>query len=85
MGGDGVVRRYRFRSPVTATLLTERRMRPPYGLEGGEPGQPGRNTVVRASGERQPLDGKCSIDLAAGDELRVETPGGGGFGRVDDA
>jgi 5-oxoprolinase (ATP-hydrolysing) len=79
-GGDGVVRRYRFRAAVTATLLTERRVRRPYGLAGGEPGLAGRNSVVRATGECEELPGKCSLELAAGDTLCVETPGGGGYG-----
>jgi len=83
-GGDGVVRRYRFRSPVTATLLTERRVRQPYGLAGGEPGLAGRNSVLRASGEREELAGSCSLELEPGDELCVETPGGGGYGAPDD-
>ncbi len=79
-GGDGVVRRYLFRAPVTATTLSERRVTRPYGLAGGEAGQAGRNAVERASGELQELPGKCEVSLAAGDVLRVETPGGGGFG-----
>ena len=79
-GGDGVVRRYQFRAPVTATLLTERRVTRPYGLAGGEDGRAGRNSLVRASGELQELPGKCSVVLAAGDVLCIETPGGGGFG-----
>ncbi len=79
-GGDGVVRRYQFLSPVTATLLTERRVTRPYGLAGGEAGQVGRNSLERASGEQQELPGKCSVALAAGDVLCIETPGGGGFG-----
>jgi 5-oxoprolinase (ATP-hydrolysing) len=81
-GGEGVVRRYLFRAPVSATLLTERRITRPYGLAGGGPGQAGRNAVERASGELQELPGKCSISLGAGDVLCVETPGGGGFGAL---
>jgi len=76
----GVVRRYQFRAPVTATLLTERRVTRPYGLAGGEAGGVGRNSLERASGEHQELPGKCSVALVAGDVLSVETPGGGGFG-----
>jgi 5-oxoprolinase (ATP-hydrolysing) len=84
-GGEGVVRRYLFRSPVTAALLTERRVVRPYGLAGGEPGQAGRNAVERVSGELEELPGKCSVSLRAGDVLRVETPGGGGFGPLSSA
>jgi len=79
-GGDGVVRRYLFRAPVTVSLLTERRLTRPYGLAGGGAGQAGRNAVERGSGQLEELPGKCSVSLAAGDVLRVETPGGGGFG-----
>jgi 5-oxoprolinase (ATP-hydrolysing) len=79
-GGDGLVRCYQFTAPVTATLLSERRTRPPYGLEGGEPGAPGRNAVWRADGRREELPGKCSVELKPGDRLRIETPGGGGYG-----
>jgi 5-oxoprolinase (ATP-hydrolysing) len=79
-GGEGLVRQYVFTAPVTATLLTERRDRPPYGLEGGEPGACGRNAAVRGDGRREALPGKCSVVLEPGDALVVETPGGGGFG-----
>jgi 5-oxoprolinase (ATP-hydrolysing) len=79
-GGDGLVRRYEFLAPVTATVLSERRDVQPYGLNGGEPGQSGRNSVMRENGEHEPLPGKCSVDLAPGDVLTVETPGGGGYG-----
>jgi 5-oxoprolinase (ATP-hydrolysing) len=83
-GGDGVVRRYLFRAPVTATLLTERRVFAPYGLSGGEPGERGRNSLQRADGTTERLPGKCSVSLAPGDTLTVETPGGGGFGALPD-
>jgi 5-oxoprolinase (ATP-hydrolysing) len=79
-GGDGLRRRYAFRAPVTASILSERRTRPPYGLEGGEPGAQGRNAVWRSDGRREELPGKCSIALEAGDVLEIETPGGGGYG-----
>jgi 5-oxoprolinase (ATP-hydrolysing) len=79
-GGDGLVRRYEFLAPVVATLLTERRDVRPYGLEGGEPGQAGRNSVTRANGEEEQLPGKCSVSLGRGDVLTVETPGAGGYG-----
>jgi 5-oxoprolinase (ATP-hydrolysing) len=83
-GGDGLVRSYRFTAPLSATLLTERRDVAPYGLRGGAAGQPGRNALVRADGSREPLPGKCSVDLEPGDVLRVETPGGGGYGEALD-
>jgi 5-oxoprolinase (ATP-hydrolysing) len=81
-GGDGLIRQYRFLSPVTATLLTERRAIPPWGLEGGAAGEPGCDTVERLDGSIERLPAKCSVELAPGDRLRVETPGGGGYGRI---
>ncbi|MCB8944314.1 MAG: hydantoinase B/oxoprolinase family protein [Ardenticatenaceae bacterium] len=80
-GGDGLVRSIEFLTPVTATLMSERRERPSYGLNGGQPGQPGRNSLIR-SGQTTPLPGKITLDLQAGDTLRVETPGGGGWGKI---
>jgi len=79
-GGDGLVRRYRFLAPVEVSLLTERRAVAPWGLDGGEPGAPGRNAVERADGGIEELPGKATARLAAGDALVVETPGGGGYG-----
>ncbi len=79
-GGEGLVREVEFLLPVTVSLLTERRTRPPYGLAGGAPGAPGRNTVISADGQEEPLAGKVTLALAAGDHLRIETPGGGGWG-----
>ena len=74
-GGDGLIREYEFLGPAEATLLTERRRHPPWGLSGGMPGQPGRNRLDGA-----PLPGKCQLKVAAGQTLRIETPGGGGWG-----
>ncbi len=80
-GGDGLIREYEFRAGVTVSLLSQRRAFPPYGLAGGEPGATGRNRVVRSDGAIQELPGCCTVELAAGDRLRIETPGGGGYGR----
>jgi 5-oxoprolinase (ATP-hydrolysing) len=82
-GGDGLVRRYEFLAPVTASLLTERRETAPYGLAGGEAGSPGANVVERRDGVREPVGGRVTVRLAAGDRLRIETPGGGGYGPPD--
>jgi 5-oxoprolinase (ATP-hydrolysing) len=79
-GGDGLVRRYRFLAPVTASLLSERRTLAPWGLAGGAPGRPGENRVERADGRAERLGGKASVALGPGDCLVVETPGGGGYG-----
>jgi 5-oxoprolinase (ATP-hydrolysing) len=79
-GGDGLVRRYEFLAPLTVSLLTERRETAPYGLQGGAPGARGRNAVERRDGTIHELRGRDTLRLEAGDCLRVETPGGGGFG-----
>jgi N-methylhydantoinase B len=76
-GGDGVVRELRALDPCRLSLVGERRRRAPRGAGGGEPGAPGRNLL---NGEELP--GKATRDLDAGDVVRVETPGGGGFGPV---
>ncbi|MDX1614271.1 MAG: hydantoinase B/oxoprolinase family protein [Candidatus Promineifilaceae bacterium] len=78
-GGMGIIRGIRFRRAVRATLVSERRQRGPYGLAGGNAGSPGRNLLIRAGRERA-LPGKGTFDLQAGDEVRIETPGGGGWG-----
>jgi len=74
-GGNGVVRRYRVLEPCTATLLTERRRHAPRGASGGADGASGRNLL----NERE-LPAKCRVELAPGDVLTIETPGGGGYG-----
>lgn len=78
-GGDGLVRRILFLAPATVTVLSERRRFAPYGVAGGEPGQPGRNTLT-SGGSTRNLPGKVTLAVNAGDELTVETPGGGGWG-----
>jgi 5-oxoprolinase (ATP-hydrolysing) len=80
VGGDGVVRKLRFLEPMTATLLTSHRVVPPFGLDGGQPGQCGRNTVERANGSIESLRGNDEASMQPGDAIVIETPGGGGFG-----
>ncbi len=78
-GGEGLIREYEMLTETSVTLLTDRRVGSPYGVLGGKPGGTGRNTLIR-DGVEQPLPGKIQITLRAGDRLRVETPGGGGYG-----
>ncbi|HEY1204397.1 MAG: hydantoinase B/oxoprolinase family protein [Bryobacteraceae bacterium] len=78
-GGDGIVREIELLAPCQLTLLSDRRRRGPYGLAGGRPGKPGRNSLLRR-GRAIRLPGKVSLDARAGDVLRIETPGGGGYG-----
>ena len=79
-GGDGLARQYRFLEPVTVSLLTERRNTAPYGLVGGEEGKKGKNFLQRAGQIEKPVGGRISLELAPGDRLRIESPGGGGYG-----
>ncbi|NJP69018.1 hydantoinase B/oxoprolinase family protein, partial [Streptomyces spiramenti] len=83
-GGDGVVRRLRFLEPVTVTLLSGHRRVPPYGMAGGAPGALGENAVLRADGGAEPLAGCDTAELAAGEQLLLHTPGGGGYGAAAD-
>jgi len=80
-GGDGVVRRLRFREAMTAAILSNRRRVPPFGLKGGSDGAPGRNAVERADGTVEEMTATASTDMAPGDVFVIETPGGGGYGR----
>ncbi|KNB53251.1 hydantoinase B/oxoprolinase family protein [Streptomyces caatingaensis] len=83
-GGDGTVRRLLFREPMTVSTLSGHRRVPPYGMAGGRPGALGSNRVERADGGTTPLAGCDSADVAPGDVLVVETPGGGGYGEPAD-
>jgi N-methylhydantoinase B len=78
-GGDGIVREYEFLTSADATLLSDRRDHPPYGLQGGLSGAPGRAVHIRNRRET-PLAGKSRIAITPGDRIRIETPGGGGYG-----
>jgi N-methylhydantoinase B/oxoprolinase/acetone carboxylase alpha subunit len=80
LGGDGIVRELRFLAPAEITILSDRRERGPWGLAGGLPGKPGRNTLIRGRREIR-LPGKTRVEVRPGDLLRIETPGGGGWGR----
>ena len=79
-GGDGAVRRVRFRQAMTAGILSNRRLVPPFGLAGGQPGAPGRNAVERADGTIEDLSATASVEMKRGDVFVIETPGGGGYG-----
>jgi 5-oxoprolinase (ATP-hydrolysing) len=79
-GGDGVVRRIRFLEPMTAGILSGRRKVAPFGLDGGQPGMPGSNRVIRRNGQVEALPGCAQAEMEAGDQFQIETPGGGGFG-----
>lgn len=76
-GGDGIVRELEFLEDADVTILSDRRKRGPWGLQGGSAGSPGRNEILDG-GE---LPSKTRIALRKGQKLRIETPGGGGWGR----
>ncbi len=80
-GGDGIIRELRLESDAEVTLLSERRSTAPYGLFGGSPGKKGKNSVTQ-NGQSADLPGKFHLKLKSGDRLRIETPGGGGYGTV---
>jgi N-methylhydantoinase B/oxoprolinase/acetone carboxylase alpha subunit len=80
-GGEGIVREYEFLVESQLTIISERRKFPPYGLEGGRAGAVGRNTLIR-KGREMVLGSKINLRIEPGDVLRVETPGGGGYGRA---
>jgi 5-oxoprolinase (ATP-hydrolysing) len=79
-GGDGGVRRIRFLEAMTASILSNGRVVPAFGMAGGEPGALGRNRVERADGTVEALQHIGSVELQPGDVFVVETPGGGGYG-----
>jgi len=79
-GGDGVIRELRALEPITLSLLTGSRRVAPFGLAGGEAGACGINTLLHSDGQEQPLPGSIAVELAAGDGVRIATPGGGGYG-----
>jgi 5-oxoprolinase (ATP-hydrolysing) len=79
-GGNGGIRKIRFLEKMTASILSNNRIIPPFGTAGGEPGECGRNYVVRADGRVDQLGFIASIEVNPGDVFVVETPGGGGYG-----
>ncbi len=82
-GGNGIIREIEFLRPMTASILSQRRgPYAPPGLDGGDPGQLGCNTLVRSSGEVSNLGAAAQVSIETGDRIRIETPGGGGWGTV---
>jgi N-methylhydantoinase B/oxoprolinase/acetone carboxylase alpha subunit len=74
-GGDGIVREIEALAPLSYSLIAERRRHPPRGANGGEDGAPGRDSAAA-----EPIPGKAEGELKPGQTLRIETPGGGGWG-----
>ncbi|OQC08506.1 MAG: Acetone carboxylase alpha subunit [Alphaproteobacteria bacterium ADurb.Bin100] len=83
-GGNGGVRRVRFLEAMTASILSNGRVHPAFGLAGGQSGAPGINRVVRADGRVETLAHIGSAEMLPGDVFEIHTPGGGGFGAADE-
>jgi 5-oxoprolinase (ATP-hydrolysing) len=82
-GGNGVARVLRFTDEVSASILSNHRRIAPFGMAGGGEAATGRNSVLRADGSSEILGATATVTLQQGDRLRIETPGGGGFGSAD--
>ncbi|MFC5521581.1 hydantoinase B/oxoprolinase family protein [Polaromonas jejuensis] len=80
VGGNGGVRRVRFLETMTASILSNGRKQGAFGMAGGQPGQVGKNLVLRANGQVEALDHIGQADMQPGDMFEIHTPGGGGFG-----
>jgi 5-oxoprolinase (ATP-hydrolysing) len=79
-GGDGLVREFEFLRPLTVSLITSRRTTAPYGASGGGAGLSGRNRLIQSGKPPIDLPAATTIEVGVGDRLRIETPGGGGWG-----
>jgi 5-oxoprolinase (ATP-hydrolysing) len=79
-GGNGVIRRIKFREPMTAGILSNHRQVAPFSLQGGTPGKVGQNYVLRREGTIEHLDSKAIAQMQPDDTFVIETPGGGGYG-----
>ncbi|MBI4458581.1 MAG: hydantoinase B/oxoprolinase family protein [Acidobacteria bacterium] len=80
-GGDGIVREIEFLTEARGTILSDRRRIPPYGLEGGKAAKPGKNELILRGRKIKPLPSKAVFTASRGDILRIQTPGGGGWGK----
>jgi 5-oxoprolinase (ATP-hydrolysing) len=83
LGGNGVIRRVRFLEPMTAGILSGRRVVAPFGLQSGEAGAVGRNYVERSDGTVEELGSTAVVEMNPGDVFTIETPGGGGYGSLN--
>ncbi len=80
-GGDGIVREIEVLTDAQVTVLADRRSRAPYGLAGGADAAPGRTLIIRHDGFAEAIPGKTSVRLRSGEKVRIESPGGGGWGK----
>ncbi|HEY4542727.1 MAG TPA: hydantoinase B/oxoprolinase family protein [Noviherbaspirillum sp.] len=84
-GGNGGIRKIRFLEKMTASILSNNRVVPPFGTAGGGDGQCGRNYVIRTDGRIEELGFVASTEMEPGDTFVIETPGGGGYGKASSA
>ncbi|KAH7290098.1 hypothetical protein KP509_30G031800 [Ceratopteris richardii] len=82
-GGEGIVRTIEFRAPVTVSILSERRVHSPKGLDGGSAGSRGQNLLILKDGRVLNIGGKNTVHVSSGEILKISTPGGGGWGSQD--
>ena len=80
-GGKGILREYEFFVPTQVSILSDRRKFAPFGILGGSKGKKGRNTLIVSKGRKKILGSKVNLTAQPGDILRIETPGGGGYGK----
>lgn len=83
-GGDGIIRSFFFLKPMKVSILSERRVFAPFGLEGGKAGQKGFNYYIKSNGTVYNIGSKNTIPVDKGDEIVIMTPGGGGYGFPED-
>lgn len=82
-GGNGVVRKIKFLTPMTAGILSNHRLIPPFGLNGGEAGKVGQSYVMRQDGTIEQLDSTATVKMQPGEIFVIKTPGGGGWGLIN--
>ncbi|NRB61581.1 MAG: hydantoinase B/oxoprolinase family protein [Saprospiraceae bacterium] len=82
-GGNGIIRELEFLEPVDFTLISQHRIVAPYGMKGGENGMPGQQWLQKKNGTIEPIKGITDQSLSSGDRIRLETPGGGGYGKKE--
>jgi len=80
-GGDGITRQLKFLEPMTATIIAQHRITPPYGMNDGEAGSCG-NQFLLTSLKKIKLDANTNVKVEAGDSILINTPGGGGWGKI---
>jgi N-methylhydantoinase B/oxoprolinase/acetone carboxylase alpha subunit len=80
-GGNGVIRELEFLKKLDLSILSNRRIINPFGIEGGKPGKNGTNLFIKYGKKKSKLPHVCHIKVSKGDSLIIKTPGGGGFGK----